>query len=161
VQSDADFSTDLQDLKQDVAEANNDLAMTRADGAHGQGDDCDNLEAVDSDAADAVTADQQDAAEADLNSLTADLASANDDIQAVNQALTAVQQDGNEPPPGATDAIAAVRSAEDLAKSTANAEIQAVNADVTSAYAVADSLATGSCAGDGPGEPPGPLATLS
>jgi hypothetical protein len=42
----------------------------------------------------------------------------------------------------------------------ANGEIDQVNADVTQAYSIANGMATGSCASDGPGRPPVPIGHI-
>jgi hypothetical protein len=62
--------------------------------------------------------------------------------------------------PGATAAIAAADKAIGQAAAKANGEIDQVNADVTRAYSIADGMATGSCVGDGPGRPPGPIGHM-
>ena len=46
------------------------------------------------------------------------------------------------------------------AAAKANGEIDQVNADVTQAYSIANGMATGSCAGDGPGRPPVPIGHI-
>jgi hypothetical protein len=59
--------------------------------------------------------------------------------------------------PGATAAIAAADKAIGQAAAKVNGEIDQVNADVTQGYSIANGMATGSCAGDGPGRPPVPI----
>ena len=46
------------------------------------------------------------------------------------------------------------------AAAKANGEIDQVNANVTQAYSIANGMATGSCAGDGPGRPPVPIGHI-
>jgi hypothetical protein len=62
--------------------------------------------------------------------------------------------------PGAAAAIAAAGKAIGQAAAKANGEIDQVNADVTQAYSIANGMATGSCAGDGPGRPPVPIGHI-
>ena len=62
--------------------------------------------------------------------------------------------------PGAAEAIAAAGRAIGQAAAKANGEIDQVNADVTQAYSIANGMATGSCAGDGPGRPPVPIGHI-
>ena len=62
--------------------------------------------------------------------------------------------------PGAAAAIAVAGKAIGQAAAKANGEIDQVNADVTQAYSIANGMATGSCAGDGPGRPPVPIGHI-
>jgi hypothetical protein len=63
--------------------------------------------------------------------------------------------------PGASAAISAAQSTISSAISTANADIDHANGDLDAAYQVADTVGTGSCAGDGPGQPPSGVSHLS
>jgi hypothetical protein len=56
--------------------------------------------------------------------------------------------------PGAGNAISAARSAISSAVGTVNGYIDHANRDLRTAYAVANAVGTGACAGDGPGEAP-------
>ncbi len=64
-------------------------------------------------------------------------------------------------PSGAQAAISAARSVISHAVLTANADIQKVNSDVSQAYSLANNMATGNCAGDGPGSPSSPIQPIS
>jgi hypothetical protein len=59
-------------------------------------------------------------------------------------------------PSGAGAAITAARQAFGQA-TTANGYIGRVNSDVVAAYSAANGVASGPCAGDGPGRPPSPV----
>jgi hypothetical protein len=63
--------------------------------------------------------------------------------------------------PGAPAAIAAAGQAIRQAAAEANGEIDQVNAAVTQAYSVANSMAAGSCSRDGPGHPPVPIRHIA
>ena len=82
------------------------------------------------------------------------------DVAAMKNDLANRTASGLPAAPGATAAIAAAGKAIGQAAAKASAEIDQVNADVTQAYSIANGLATGSCAGDGPGRPPVPIGHI-
>ena len=161
------FGSDLGQLSQDVRKTNSDLAAENTAAAAGQdgpgGPQCYNLTAnVDYDAESNVEYDAQNSVGYDLqNNLRPDVATGRQDISALQADLSSLQSLGLAAPPGAPSAMAAARSAISRAVSTANGDIQQVNSDVSQAYSLANSMATGNCAGDGPGSPPSPVKDLS
>jgi hypothetical protein len=89
-------------------------------------------------------------------------------ISAVRTDITTVQADqqnlsaaGLPQPPGASTITNTARAAIGHAVTVANGDIAAVNADISQAYALAQGMATGSCAGQGPGPTPQPIAPFS
>ena len=56
--------------------------------------------------------------------------------------------------PGIGAGISAAQSTIASAISTVNGDIDHANGDLSAAYAVANSVGTGDCKGDGPGQPP-------
>lgn len=71
-----------------------------------------------------------------------------------------MSNDGVAPPASANVTVAAARSEISQAQTKANTDTDSVNADVVNAYAVANGIAIGPCAGMGPGNPPTPLAHI-
>ena len=90
-----------------------------------------------------------------------DLRALSSDARRAGSDLADLTASGPPATPGATAAIAAAGKATRQAAVKANGEIDQVNADVTQAYSTANGMATGSCAGDGPGRPPAPIRHIS
>ncbi|HEX3828224.1 MAG TPA: hypothetical protein VHV82_13240 [Sporichthyaceae bacterium] len=163
LQQDANFSADVAQLWNAVSGADSDLAKTRSDAKQGQGDDCYNVSnGVGYDAVNNVEYDAQNNVGYDLqNNLGPNIATARQDIKTLQSDAAQLNTDGLPVPSTVAQAINAARSAISKAASTANGDIDRTNADVIAAYAVANGMATGSCVGDGPGNPPQGLAHLS
>jgi hypothetical protein len=147
---------DLRALSSDAHLTGPDLAATKGDAALGTG--CYNVSTVKID----VTTLKQDASTVsiDLSTLTIDIGTVTQDVAAMKNDLMTLTASGLPATPGATAAIAAAGKAIGQAAAKANGEIDQVNADVTQAYSIANGMATGSCAGDGPGRPPVPIGHI-
>ena len=147
---------DLRALSSDAHLTGPDLAATKGDAALGT--DCYNVSTVKIDATtlkiDASTV------SIDLSTLTSDIGAVTQDVAAMKNDLATLNASGLPATPGATAAIAAAGKAIGQAAAKANGEVDQVNADVTQAYSIADGMATGSCAGDGPGRPPVPIGHI-
>ena len=147
---------DLRALSSDAHLTGPDLAATKGDAALGTG--CYNVSTVKIDA----TILKQDASTVsiDLSTLTSDIGTVTQDVGAMKNDLATLTASGLPATPGATAAIAAAGKAIAQAGAKANGEIDQVNADVTQAYSIANGMATGSCASDGPGRPPVPIGHI-
>jgi len=147
---------DLRALSSDAHLTGPDLAATKGDAALGTG--CYNVSTVKIDA----TILKQDASTVsiDLSTLTSDIGTVTQDVATMKNDLATLTASGLPATPGATAAIAAAGKAIGQAGAKANGEIDQVNADVTQAYSIANGMATGSCAGDGPGRPPVPIGHI-
>ncbi len=147
---------DLRALSSDAHLTGPDLAATKGDAALGTG--CYNVSTVKIDA----TILKQDASTVsiDLSTLTSDIGTVTQDVEAMKNDLATLTTSGLPATPGATAAIAAAGKAIGQADAKANGEIDQVNADVTQAYSIANGMATGSCASDGPGRPPVPIGHI-
>jgi hypothetical protein len=147
---------DLRALSSDAHMTGPDLAATKGDAALGT--DCYNVSTVKIDATtlkiDASTV------SIDLSTLTSDIGAVTQDVAAMKNDLANLTASRLPATPGATAAIAATGKAIGQAAAKANGEIDQVNADVTQAYSIANGMATGSCAGDGPGRPPAPIGHM-
>ena len=93
----------------------------------------------------------------DLSALTSDIGAATQDIATIKNDLASPAASGPSATPQTTAAIAAAGKAIGQAVAKANSEIDQVNAEVTQGYSIANGMATGSCAADGPGHPPIPI----
>ena len=158
---DANFDSDLGSIADDVKSTAADLASTRADAKDGPGDDCQNASStVYNDAATTVYNDAATTLYNDVLTLSRDIDTAKEDLTDVQSAQKQLETDGV---PGSADAPATIRAAQGTiaaATKAANADIDKVNRSMAEAYKVANSIATGSCAGLGPGDPPEPLAHI-
>jgi hypothetical protein len=145
----------------DVSQINSDLAGEQKDAAAGPnaGGQCYNLTAnVEYDVQSNVDYDIQSNLEYDLQtSLTPDIQSARQDIATMKGDLATLANDGVPAPPGVPAAISAVHAEISQAISAANKYIDQANAADAQAYAIANNMATGACAGDGLGSPPPPV----
>jgi hypothetical protein len=156
LQRDDNFVGDLRALSSDAHLTGPDLAATKGDAALGTG--CYNVSTVKID----TTILKQDASTVsiDLSTLTTDIGTVTQDVAAMKNDLANLTASGLPATPGAAAAIAAAGKAIGHAAANANGEIDQVNADVTQAYSIASGMATGSCAGDGPGRPPVPIGHI-
>jgi hypothetical protein len=128
-----------------------DLGTLRSEVAAGQGEYCDNVFSVASDA-NYVDSDMN-YLESDINGLTSDISSMNSDSQSVADVVQRLKADSVPEPSNAVQAVQAAKTAMASATQKANGYIDAVNSGVTAAYSIANGLAYGTCAGDGPGSP--------
>lgn len=155
---DASLDSELSSISGDVKKTAADVAQTRADAKAGGGDNCVNASStVYNDAASVVYNDAQSSLYNDVNTLTQADQSVQKDIAAVQSANQQLASDGLPVDPGASSAISAAQDTTATAKSTANGDIDMINKDVSTAYAVANGIAIGPCAGTGPGNPPTPI----
>ena len=153
------FGSDMSALANDVKQTNSDLAGEKNDAANGNGSDCYNLQSnVEYDAQSNVDYDIQSNLDYDLQTNLIP------DIQAARQAITTLQgdqatlaSDGLTAPPGDASAVSAAHRAIRQAIAAANADIDQANGDDAEAYAIPNAMATGSCSGDGLGNPPAPV----
>ena len=158
LQHDDDFvGGDLRALSSDARLTGSDLAATKSDAALGT--DCYNVSTVKIDATTVKT--DASTVSIDLSTLTSDIGAVTQDVAAVKNDLANLTASGPPAAPGAAAAIAAAGKATRQAVAKANGEIDQVNADVSQAYSIANGIATGSCAGDGPGRPPIPIRHIS
>jgi hypothetical protein len=159
------FSSDLSKLAGDVSQTDSDLAKEKSDAAAGvdgpDGPSCYNLEQnVDYDATQNVEYDATQNLGYDLtNGLQADIATARGNITTLNNDLVSLSASGLPAPAGASAAIAAARQAISGAIGQANTYIDQVNADVNTAYAIGNNMATSQCTG--PGSTPAPISHIS
>jgi hypothetical protein len=86
----------------------------------------------------------------DADTLATDITTVRNDIGTVQADQTALSSPGLPGTPGAGKAISAAQAA----LFTANGYIGHAKGDLRTAYAVANSVGTGACAGDGPGSTP-------
>ncbi|SDP30102.1 hypothetical protein SAMN04515671_3632 [Nakamurella panacisegetis] len=159
---DAVFVDDLSRLADDVKTTAADLAQTRTDAKAGGGDNCTNASStVYNDAATTVYNDAQTTVYNDVSTtLMNDIGLAQRDIEDLKRADLQLATDGVAASGDAASSISAAQSAIAAAKTTANSAVDVVNKAVASAYAVANSIATGPCAGMGPGDVPTPVAHI-
>jgi hypothetical protein len=160
------LSSDLSQLSRDLTKTSNDLAAEKtaaAAGPNADGGDCYNLDSnVDYDATENVEYDAQEDFGYDLQyNLVPDISSGRQDVSALQSDLSDLQSMGLSAPSGAQAAITAAQNEISSAVSTANADISQENGFVSQAYSVANSIATGNCAGDGPGSTPSPIQDIS
>jgi hypothetical protein len=147
---------DLRALSSDAHLTGPDLAATKGDAALGT--DCYNVSTVKIDATTLKT--DASTVSIDLSTLTSDIGAVTQDVAAMKNDLATLNASWLPATPGATAAIAAAGKAIGQAAAKADGEIDQVNADVTQAYSIANGMATGSCAGDGPGRPPVPIGHI-
>lgn len=156
--SDIDAVTSpLSTLRSDRKQADADLAGTQHDARRGPGSDCYNAQTVDYDAADNVGYDVTDGMSYDRNEIRDAISAARQAIEDVTSALNVLNADGLPAPIGADRTVRAARTAITSTVAAANTEIDRGNADLSSAYQIANGIASGACAGTGPGSVSGLL----
>lgn len=154
-----------------MTQTGTDLATTKSDAAQGpdgpSGVQCENASTTTyNDAATTVYNDQQTSLFNDAGTLTTNVASARSAVKTLQSDLSGLSPSGLPPyfhvaPPGAQAAITTAQNTISSAISAANGDIATINADVVTAYQVANSIATGACANQGPGNPPSPIPMIS
>jgi uncharacterized RDD family membrane protein YckC len=157
LQHDGQFTSDLSSLTSDAHQVDADLAATTSDAALGPGCDTASITKID---ASTIKIDAS-TFSLDLDTLTGDIGTATQDIATMKNDMANLTTSGLRETPGAAAAIAAAGQAIKQAAAEANGEIDHVNADVTRAYSVANSIAAGSCSRNGPGHPPAPIRHIS
>jgi hypothetical protein len=156
------LSGDLNAVAGDVKSTDGDLASERSDAANGNGDNCTNASStVYNDAASTVYNDVLSTAYNDGGHLAEDITTVRKDITTVQGDQSALSNAGLPRTQGSGSAISAAQSAISSAISTVNRYIDHLNGDLDAAYQIADSVGTGACAGDGPGQPPQGLDHLN
>lgn len=161
LQGAADFSSELGSMSSDMSTIQNDLQTERNDAAQGPGSDCyGNSGTVDYDVTGTIEYDVNGGFQYDLNQLTNAISVARGDITTLNNDLSSLSASGLPAPSGASAAIASAQQAISQV-SAANSGIDSENPVVTQAYAIANAMATGACAGMGPGSPPSPMPHIS
>ncbi|MDQ4504445.1 hypothetical protein [Sinomonas sp. ASV322] len=162
IQSDNNNFTNAKTVRNDLARTDNDLQKERQDAANGNGNNCYNVDSVVAyDATSVVSYDVTSSASYDVNQEQKAINGVRSDIQAVQSAEDALKTAGLPATPGASDAIATAQQHVAEAVATTNNAIDGLNADLTTAYSVANAAGTGSCAGHGPGSPPAGLSHIS
>jgi hypothetical protein len=165
LQSAVNFASDLSSLSNDVNQTNTDLGKVKSGAAAGPNADggyCYNLTGnVHYDVIGVVDYDITGPFSHDLNTLTTGMGNAPVRYLHAAERPASLSAVGLPAPAGASDGITAAQQAVKEAISAADADIDQVNADDASACAVASGIATGSCAGQGPGSPPSPVRHIS
>lgn len=160
LQSDLDVSGALAKISKDATQSATDLQTTRDDAAKGQGGACYGVTTVSYDAANKVGYDVMSSMSYDVGNLKDALRTISSDVAALQKTLDVLSTDGLPTLAGAKDAIAQASATAASATAQANKSIDQGNANVIAAYGVGNSIATGDCAGNGPGDVPAPLAHL-
>ena len=152
------FSSMSQLLASDSSKIAGDVALLRNDAKPGQSGTaepaCYNLKNnVDPDAA-AIGYFVENDITNDVGNLQSDINTLESDIRNFKQDLADFANDGVHAPPRVAATLADVRAKISAAVTGANAAIRAMQDSVNAAYAEGNKLATGPCAGDGPGTAP-------
>ena len=149
-------------VRADVQTADKDLAQERTDAKGGNGDSCYNVEdVVGYDAESDVGYDVTTTAGYDVDQEEQGLEELRSEITALRDAQAALTADGLPALPGASTAIATAETHITTAVTTTNKAIDHLNADLKTAYGIANALGTGDCADSGPGEAPQGLSHIS
>ena len=161
----ANFNSANSALSSAVSQINTDLSSETTDANSGAGDSagpCYNLTAnVDYDVKTTINHDAQTVAY-DASNLQYAITTVRQDIGNLVNDVTAIANEGATPPVSELNSFISSTNAEiQQAVAKGNAEIDQANTDVASAYNTANTLATGSCSGKGPGSAPGPIAHVS
>ncbi|MEV7975251.1 hypothetical protein [Streptomyces sp. NPDC086519] len=146
--------TNAKSVRDDLATADNDLAPLRKDAKGGNGEDCYNVENV-------VGYDVTSTAGYDVDQEQQGITDQRSEITALKDAQAALTADGLPTLAGASTAIATAEAHITKAITTTNRAIDDLNADMETAYRIANALGTGDCADTGPGEAPEGLSHIS
>ncbi|MDX3260182.1 hypothetical protein PV336_13235 [Streptomyces sp. MI02-2A] len=154
--------TNAKSVRDDLATADNDLAQLRKDAKGSNGEDCYNVEnVVGYDAENVVGYDVTSTASYDVDQEQQGITDQRSEITALKDAQAALTADGLPTLAGASTAIATAEAHITKAITTTNRAIDDLNADMKTAYRIANALGTGDCAGTGPGEAPEGLSHIS
>jgi hypothetical protein len=160
----ADFTSIVSGLHSAVTETQNDLAGEQRDinmGASNQAGTCVNLVAnVDYDVTTIIGQDRQNVID-EVNNLKIAIAAVRQDITDWQFDVQAIANQGVPPPSDEASVISAAYTEILLALNAANGDIDQANTAVDKAYSMANTLASGTCAGHGPGSAPGNIGHLS
>lgn len=161
IQDTSPLTSDLSTVAGDVKATGADLSQTRSDAANGNGQECVNASTtVHNDAATTVYNDVQTTIYNDVNTVSTDISRLRSDIQTVQNDQAALSNAGLPGTSGTEAAVSAAQSTITSVLSAVNADIAQANSDLSAAYAIANSVGTGTCAGDGPGNTPAGLSPL-
>ncbi|MCT9003570.1 hypothetical protein [Streptomyces rhizosphaerihabitans] len=154
--------TNAKSVRGDLTTALKDLAQLRKDAKGGNGDDCYNVEAVVGYDAEAVVGyDVTSTASYDVDQEQQSIKDLRSNITDLKDAQAALTADGLPTLPGASAAITTAEAYITTAIATTNKAIDDLNATMKTAYSIANTLGTGSCANSGPGEAPEGLSHIS
>ncbi|MCZ1001142.1 hypothetical protein O1M63_28810 [Streptomyces mirabilis] len=154
--------TNAKSVRGDLTTADNDLAQLRKDAKGGNGEDCYNVESVVGyDAESVVGYDVTSSASYDVDQEQQGIEQLRSRITDLKDAQAALTADGLPTLPGASTAIATAEANLTAAITTTNKTIDDLNADLKTAYSIANALGTGDCANSGPGEVPQGLSHVS
>jgi hypothetical protein len=145
--------TNAKSVRADLTTADNDLAQLRKDAKGGNGEDCYNVEyVVGYDAEYVVGYDVTNSASYDVDQEQQGITQLRSRITDLKDAQATLTADGLPTLPGASTAIATAEADLTAAITTTNKTIDDLNADLKTAYSIANALGTGDCANSGPGE---------
>ena len=154
--------SNAQAVRGELAKADSDLQKERQDASKGNGDNCYNITGVvDYDATSVVGYDVTSSGSYAVDQEQSSITGIRSDIKAVQNAEAALSAYGLPGTSGAGDAVATAQQQIAEAVDTTNKAIDGLNADLASAYNVANAAGTGPCAGQGPGGPPAGLSAIS
>ncbi|MGW7612420.1 hypothetical protein ACWGKW_35220 [Streptomyces sp. NPDC054766] len=154
--------TNAKSVRADLTTAAKDLTQLRKDAKGGNGEDCYNVEyVVGYDAEYVVGYDVTSTASYDVDQEQEGIKQLRSRITDLKDAQAALTADGLPALPGADAAIATAKAHITTAVTTTNKAIDGLNADMKTAYSIANTLGTGDCAGSGPGEVPQGLSHIS
>ena len=153
---------DASTIQSDAQTTNSDLSSEKSDASAGQGSDCYNVQAtVSYDASSTLEYDQQSTLSSDVNALQTGIGTVDSEISQLTGDVAALASAGGTESEDPQAAIGQAHAAISTAVTSANSSIATVNSDVGQGYQIADGLAYGECAGDGPGSPPSPIPLLN
>ncbi|MFD5755319.1 hypothetical protein ACFWIZ_08730 [Streptomyces sp. NPDC127044] len=154
--------TKAKSVRGDLTTADNDLAQLRKDAKGGNGEDCYNVESVVGyDAESVVGYDVTSSASYDVDQEQQGINQLRSRITDLKDAQAVLTADGLPALSGASRAIATAEANLTAAITTTNKTIDDLNADLKTAYSIANALGTGDCADSGPGEVPQGLSHVS
>ncbi|MEU5437715.1 hypothetical protein AB0G73_30670 [Streptomyces sp. NPDC020719] len=149
-------------VRGDVGTADKDLAQEQQDAKAGNGEGCYNVEnVVGYDAENVVGYDVTVTAGYDVDQEKQGITRLRSQITALKNAQTALTSDGLPTLSGAGTAIATAEGHITTTIGTTNKAIDHLNADMQTAYSIANALGTGDCANTGPGTAPAELLRIS
>jgi hypothetical protein len=152
------LSGDLSGLSNDIGSARNDLATEHQDAA-GDNGYCSATQTV---AGDAQTVDGDlQTVQGDVQTIQPDISTVRQDIAKLRQDTQTLTSEGLPVPGGIAAAISTAQANLGQAIATANGYITTMNGIDSQAYSLANGMAVGACAGDGPGSPTPAIPPLS
>jgi hypothetical protein len=162
IQSTNQSFTNAKAVRDHVQTADADLAKEWVDAKGGNGDYCYNVEnVVGYDAENVVGYDVLNSASYDIDQEQQAIQDIRTQISALKEAEAALTAAGLPALPGSSAAISKAEANNARAVATTNKAIDQLNADLRTAYRIANNLGTGDCAGSGPGQVPDGLSYIS